>query len=89
MSLNNLDIIIKKWKTFIEEKMMPTILKVDEILEGNIYSLNTKTYYYEIFKEKQKNIALCGMHLNPNSEILEIGFNSGFSALLFLSLIHI
>jgi hypothetical protein len=80
----DLDNTIKEWSKFIEEKMIGKIHEIGEILEGNIYSLDTTTYYTDFFLEKQKNVALCGKNLKPNSEILEIGFNSGFSALLFL-----
>lgn len=79
---------IDEWKKMIQDKLMPTILECNTILEGNIYSLNTKTEYYEYFLSKQKNIYLCGRHLKQNSEILEIGFNSGFSALLLLLSSH-
>jgi hypothetical protein len=78
------DLLINKWKHIIETEFMPKILETNEVLEGNIYSLNTKTDYYNYFLEKQKNVSLCGSNLKPNTEILEIGFNSGFSALLFL-----
>jgi hypothetical protein len=79
-----MDNIINMWVNIIETKMMPEIIQIGEILEGNIYSLNTHTSYYKYFSEKQKNIVSCGSNLKPNSEILEIGFNSGFSALLLL-----
>lgn len=76
--------ILSTWKDFIEKELMPIINDSGELLEGNIFSYNTcKDYNFEYF-EKQYNIALCGTKLNKNSHILEIGFNSGFSALLFL-----
>ena len=79
---------IDEWKKIIQESLMPAIKQCNTILEGNIYSLNTKTEYYEYFLSKQKNIYLCGINLKQNSEILEIGFNSGFSALLLLLSTH-
>lgn len=87
---NNTDDLVKidEWKKMIQEKLMPIILDSNTILEGNIYSLNTKTEYYEYFFSKQRNISLCGISLKENSEILEIGFNSGFSALLLLLSSH-
>lgn len=45
-----LDLVkIAEWKNIIEYKLMPKIIECDEILEGNIYSLNTKTDYYNYF----------------------------------------
>lgn len=82
------DLCINKWKNIIEKELMPIIIEINEVLEGNIYSLNKKTNYHDNFLEKQKNISLCGINLQPNTEILEIGFNSGFSALLFLLSSH-
>jgi predicted O-methyltransferase YrrM len=79
-----MDKLMDEWKYFIENNLMPVIKNLGEQLEGNIYSLHTKTEYYNYFIEKQKNIILCGNNLNKNTNILEIGFNSGFSALLFL-----
>ena len=79
---------ITEWKKIIEDKFMPKIIECNTILEGNIYSLNTKTEYYKYFLSKQQNIYLCGINLEQNSEILEIGFNSGFSALLLLLSSH-
>lgn len=83
-----IDLKIEEWKTIIESKFISKILECNEILEGNIYSLNTKTEYYNYFLNKQRNICLCGINLKENSEILEIGFNSGFSALLLLLSTH-
>jgi len=76
--------IITKWKNIIEQIIMPKINEIGETLEGNIFSLDTTTTYYDFFKKKQLNIINCGVNLKPNSKILEIGFNSGFSALLLL-----
>lgn len=88
MENNLIDITINQWINIIEQEMMPEILEIGELLEGNIYSLNSTTNYYKYFSEKQKNIFLCGNNLQAESEILEIGFNSGFSALLLLLSSH-
>ena len=80
--------IINEWEKIIQEKLMPKIIETNSILEGNIYSLNGHTEYYKYFLSKQRNITLCGMNLNQNTEMLEIGFNSGFSALLLLLSSH-
>ena len=79
---------IDEWKKFIKDKLMPKIIECNETLEGNIYSLHTHTEYYNYFLSKQRNIYSCGKNLKQNSEILEIGFNSGFSALLLLLSSH-
>ena len=73
-----------EWKTFIIEKLLPVINDCGEILEGNIYSFHTEKEYTNTFLEKQKNIANSARNLKQNSKILEIGFNSGYSALLML-----
>lgn len=88
--LNNVDDLgkIDEWKKIICDKLMPTIIASNSVLEGNIYSLNTYTEYYNYFLSKQRNIYLCGVNLKQNSEMLEIGFNSGFSALLLLVSSH-
>jgi precorrin-6B methylase 2 len=79
---------IDEWKKIIQGKLMPKIIECNTPLEGNIYSLNNHTEYYDYFLSKQRNISLCGINLKQNSEILEIGFNSGFSALLLLLSSH-
>jgi hypothetical protein len=88
MSHTNDLVKIAEWKKIIQDKLMPKIIECNTVLEGNIYSLHTTTNYYEYFLSKQKNIYLCGNNLKQNSEILEIGFNSGFSALLLLLSSH-
>jgi len=64
--------------------MMPMINEIGETLEGNIFSLHTKNNYYDLFLNKQKNIINTSKQIKYNGKILEIGFNSGFSALLML-----
>jgi predicted O-methyltransferase YrrM len=79
-----MDKLLHEWRSFIENELMPIINNTGEILEGNIYSYNGDKSYNFNYSEKQYNIALCGTKLPKNSHILEIGFNSGFSALLLL-----
>lgn len=80
----NAQFILESWKGFIITNMMPKIKERGEILEGNIFSLNTYTEYNDVFLSKQMNIILTSQQLAPGSKVLEIGFNSGFSALLML-----
>jgi len=88
--LNNTEDLekIEEWKKIIQDKLMPKIIESNSMLEGNIYSLHTHKEYYKYFLSKQRNIYLCGVNLKPNCEMLEIGFNSGFSALLLLLSSH-
>jgi predicted O-methyltransferase YrrM len=75
--------IIKKTKQFINEKLLPIIKNVGEQLEGNIFMFHHTTTYTNDFFDKQVNFILASQ--KPNiTEILEIGFNAGFSALLML-----
>jgi predicted O-methyltransferase YrrM len=76
--------LIQKWKNFIQDKLMSVINNSGEELEGNIYSYHKCKDYNSDYLEKQNNILICGMKLKSNAKILEIGFNSGFSALLLL-----
>jgi len=76
-------IIHNKWKSYIETHLLPIINKSGELLEGNIYSYNLLTTYNDKYFEKQYNIYLTVNQENVKN-ILEIGFNSGFSALLML-----
>jgi mannosyltransferase OCH1-like enzyme len=78
------DTILKKTTSFIDTILLPIINNIGEGLEGNIFFYHlTKTYLAD-FVDKQKNIIIAANQKNVN-EILEIGFNSGFSALLFLN----
>lgn len=89
------EIIIKEWKDFIEDKLIPEIKKCSEPLEGNIYCKNLTTdfsymqeyqktqEYYDRFTSKQYNIYSSAKQ-SYVSDVLEIGFNSGFSTLLIL-----
>ena len=72
-----------KAKVYINEKLMPIIHSCGELLEGNIFMLHHTTAYTDRFLNKAKNIS--NVLLNKNIEnVIEIGFNSGFSTLLML-----
>jgi len=74
---------INKAKLYINEYLMPIIHNSGELLEGNIFMLHQTTKYTDIFLNKSKNIS--NLVLNTNiKNVMEIGFNSGFSTLLML-----
>ena len=78
-----IDKVIEKTKEYINENLLPIIHKSGELLEGNIFMLHHTTEYTDIFTNKIKNISM--LLLNKNiKNVMEIGFNSGFSALLML-----
>lgn len=74
---------INKAKQYINNYLLPIISNCGELLEGNIFMLHHTTTYTDIFINKAKNIS--NLVLNKNIiNVMEIGFNSGFSALLML-----
>ena len=75
--------ILKKTKQFIDENLIAIIKDVGEKLEGNIFMFHHTTTYTQEFYDKQVNLVLASQKSNV-TDILEIGFNAGFSALLML-----
>ena len=74
---------IIKAKEYINTHLMPIIISCDEPLECNIFMLHHSTNYTDIFLNKTKNIS--NLTLNKTiKNVMEIGFNSGFSTLLML-----
>ena len=74
---------INKAKAYIDINLLPIIHNCGELLEGNIFMLHHTTNYTDTFLNKTKNIS--NMVLNKNiKNVMEIGFNSGFSTLLML-----
>jgi len=74
---------INNAKTIINTYLLPIIKSCGEPLEGNIFMIHHTTTYTDRFINKAKNIS--NIVLNNNiTKVLEIGFNSGFSALLML-----
>jgi predicted O-methyltransferase YrrM len=70
-------------KKYIDQHLMPIINGCGELLEGNIFMFHHTTTYTNQFLNKAKNIS--NMVLNRNvRNVMEIGFNSGFSTLLML-----
>ena len=74
---------INNAKLYINNYLLPIIHDCGELLEGNIFMLHQTTNYTDLFLNKTKNIS--NLVLNKNiKNVMEIGFNSGFSALLML-----
>lgn len=78
------DLIINNTKNFINDNLMPIITAINEPLEGNLFMYHLTTTFLEEFIIKQKNIIKTSSFDNIK-DVLEIGFNSGFSAVLFLN----
>lgn len=74
---------IHKAKQYINEHLLPIIQSCNEPLEGNIFMLHHTTTYTDLFLNKAKNISNIVLHSHIQN-VMEIGFNSGFSALLIL-----
>lgn len=74
---------INETKTYINNYLLPIINNYNEKLEGNIFMLHHTTEYTDVYLNKAKNIS--NIVLNKHiKKVMEIGFNSGFSALLLL-----
>ena len=74
---------INKAKEYINNELVPIIHKCGELLEGNIFMLHHTTEYSNIYLNKSKNISNLVLTKNIKN-VMEIGFNSGFSTLLML-----
>jgi len=77
--------IVQSWKKFIHLHLMPLLKNVS--LEGNIYTSHLSINPLKELSCKQYNITHFFQQesiLSKPIKILEIGFNSGFSALLML-----
>jgi len=72
---------MEETKKYIDEKLLPIIKETGELLEGNIFMSHKTFYYTPRFINKIKNINTFSKNAK---NILEIGFNSGFSTLLML-----
>ena len=74
---------IDKTKKYITNNLLPIINNIGELLEGNIFTLHHTIEYTDTFINKTKNIS--NIVLNNNIQnVMEIGFNAGFSSLLML-----
>jgi hypothetical protein len=74
---------INRAQKYINDYLLPIINNCGEKLEGNIFMLHHTSEYTDVFLNKSKNIS--NLVLNKNiKNVMEIGFNSGFSTLLML-----
>ena len=74
---------ILRTKAYIDEYLLPFIRSCGELLEGNIFMTHLTNTYTSMFENKVKNIS--NVVLNKNiKNVMEVGFNAGFSALLML-----
>jgi len=74
---------IQLCKSFINRNLIPIIINSKEMVEGNIFMIHNTFQYTDLFLNKAKNIS--NIVLNKNiKNVLEIGFNAGFSTLLIL-----
>ena len=75
--------VIQYTKFFIDTQLMPILRTCGENVEGNLFMKHHDMIYTDDFTSKQQN--LVSLLLNQNVEqVMEIGFNSGFSSLLML-----
>lgn len=74
---------INKTKEIINNYLLPIITTSNELLEGNIFMEHETMKYTDKFLNKQKNISYLVLNKNIKN-VMEIGFNSGFSTLLML-----
>jgi predicted O-methyltransferase YrrM len=74
---------IEKTKEIINNYLLPIINNSGELLEGNIFMQHQTCIYTNTFINKQKNISYVVLNKNIKN-VMEIGFNSGFSTLLML-----
>lgn len=68
---------------FIHQYLMPVVRMIGEPLEGNIFMGGHSEFCTNIFENKTKNICYLMLHESV-SNVMEIGFNAGFSSLLML-----
>lgn len=74
--------LLNNWKSYIEKELIPIVKSLNVKLEGNIYSRHhTFEYSGANLSNKIWNIYNVLKDTKPNN-ILEIGFNAGFSTLL-------
>ncbi len=70
---------------YIKNKLLTTLFKTNELIESNIFMENNKNVFTNKYILKIKNIS--NILLNKNIDnVMEIGFNCGFSTLLMLLL---
>jgi predicted O-methyltransferase YrrM len=73
--------LLFKWNRFIQTQMIPHFPK--ESLEGSIWNKHLQNEPNISLLEKQKNLLWIAKYLS-GTRVCEVGFNGGFSALLWL-----
>ncbi len=77
--------LIIRAKEYIDTNLLTIIRESNELLEGNIFMFHHTLHYTDQFLNKTKNISNLVLPRRPHIDsVMEIGFNSGFSALLML-----
>ena len=75
--------IIHTWKTYIETNLLPIVKKQNVEIEGNLYTSHHSFIENNNLDDKRHNIYNLLNTISPEpTNILEIGFNAGFSCLL-------
>ena len=70
-------------KTYIIQNLLPIIESCQELLEGNVFMVHHTREFTDEYINRAKNIS--SILLNKNiKNVMEVGFNSGFSVLLML-----
>lgn len=80
---NQINKIILEAKIIINNYLLPIIKSTEEKLEGNIFMFHESLNYTNEFIDKQINFILASKR-EKIKNVLEIGFNAGFSTLLML-----
>ena len=83
--MHHIQAIIEKWKEVVEKELIPLVSKTGthDHIHRNVYSNSNSVDYNIEFYESQFNLCYLS-HSYDNCNILQIGFNYGFSALLIL-----
>jgi len=74
---------IRNWKKYIETNLIPIIKSHKVLLEGNIYSSHLSFNENDQLIDKQSNFFNLMHNIKPKN-VLEIGFNAGFSCLFMV-----
>tara|TARA_B110000208_G_scaffold69701_1_gene89922 strand:+ start:20 stop:1387 length:1368 start_codon:yes stop_codon:yes gene_type:complete len=81
---NKIQKIITKTKEFITNNLIPIINNLNVLVECNIFMRHHTNIISDVFENKVKNLCRVLLNKNKAQNVMEIGFNSGFSALLML-----
>jgi hypothetical protein len=83
--MNDFENILRKYEKYVIDRLIPVIKRCGEWLEGNIMSVHLNVDNLdERLVLKRQNICCLLLSLEGKQKVLEIGFNSGYSALLML-----